>query len=64
VLELVVDGLAWSDHSIGAIVATLTAEQAQALSGNVNAVIGQLFEISYTDDGRPHFNQITPQTAA
>ena len=58
VLALVVDDLAWSDHPIGAIVATLTAEQAQALSGNVNAVIGQLFEISYTDDGRPHFNQI------
>ena len=58
VLELVVDGLAWSDHSIGAIVATLTAEQAQALSGIVNAVVGQLFEMSFSDDGRPHFNQI------
>jgi hypothetical protein len=58
VLELVVDGLAWSDHNIGAIVATLTAEQAQALSGTVNAVIGQLFEMSFSDDGRPHFNQI------
>jgi hypothetical protein len=64
VLALVVDGLAWSDHSIGAIVATLTAEQAQALSGTVNAVINQLFEMSFTDDGRPHFNQITPQAAA
>jgi hypothetical protein len=64
VLALVVDDLAWSDHSIGAIVATLTAEQAQALSGTVNAVINQLFEMSFSDDGRPHFNQITPQTAA
>jgi hypothetical protein len=64
VLALVVDGLAWSDHSIGAIVATLTAEQAQALSGTVNAVIDQLFEMSFSDDGRPHFNQITPQAAA
>ena len=63
VLELVVDGLAWSDHSIGAIVATLTAEQAQALSGIVNAVVGQLFEMGFSDDGRPHFNQISPQTA-
>jgi hypothetical protein len=58
VLALVDDGLAWSDHSIGAIVATLTAEQAQALSGIVNGVIGQLFEMSFSDDGRPHFNQI------
>jgi hypothetical protein len=64
VLALVVDGLAWSKHSIGAIVATLTAEQAQALSGVVNAVINQLFEMSFSDDGRPHFNQITPQLAA
>jgi hypothetical protein len=64
VLALVVDDLAWSDHSIGAIVATLTAEQTQALSGSVNAVIGQLFEMSFSDDGRPHFNQITPQAAA
>jgi hypothetical protein len=58
VLALVDDGLAWSDHSIGAIVATLTAEQAQALSGIVNGVINQLFEMSFSDDGRPHFNQI------
>jgi hypothetical protein len=58
VLALVVDDLAWSDHAIGAIVATLTAEQAQALSGCVNGVIGQLFEMSFSDDGRPHFNQM------
>jgi hypothetical protein len=58
VLALVDDGLAWSDHSIGAIVATLTAEQAQSLSGIVNGVINQLFEMSFSDDGRPHFNQI------